>query len=393
MVKKTVFIFVVVFSFVAVSQEMRIGLFRKSKIAKVEMIVEKGVYEIFNDTAIICRLQEGEKVLLSYLSANVQVTKSGVIQGVASSFRIVPLMQNSVMELAPIQPALKKRHYNDGFEVSLEATSLKLINVVDMNNYLSGVIESEGGGGRHMEYYKVQALMSRTYALKNIQRHKKEGFQLCDGVHCQAYHSKLKHTPTIQQAVEATSGEVLVDAKNELVTSYFSANCGGQTCDAAYVWNTSVPYLESFVDTFCIHTRQATWEKRIKKSEWDAYLNKEFGLDKLGYELGDLKYNFTSDQRKAFYIHPSLGIPLRDLRQKFNLKSTFFSTRLEGVEVVISGRGFGHGVGLCQEGAMQMAFNGYTYQQIALFYFSNVEVIDYFRGNFFNQSIDQEQGL
>ncbi len=393
MVRKIVFIFVVLFSFVAVSQEMRIGIFRKSKITKVELVVVKGVYEVFGDTAIVCTVQEGEKIQVSYTSAKVQITKSGTQQGTAGSFRILPLMQNSVMELIPIQPAVKKRQYNDGFEISAETGSLTVINVVDMNNYLAGVIESEGGGGRHIEYYKVQALMSRTYALKNIQRHKKEGFQLCDGVHCQAYHSKLKHTPTIQQAVEATSGEVLVDAGNDLVTSYFSANCGGQTCDAAYVWNTSVPYLESFVDTFCIHTRQAKWEKRVKKSEWDAYLNKEFGLNKLGYELGDRKYNFTSDQRKAFYIHPSLGIPLRDLRQKFNLKSTYFSTRLEGDEVVISGRGFGHGVGLCQEGAMQMALSGYSYQQIALFYFSQVSVIDYFRGNFFNQSSDQEEGL
>ena len=216
---------------------------------------------------------------------------------------------------------------------------------------------------------------------------------MCDGVHCQAYHSKLKHTPNIQKAVDETTGEVIVDSKNSLVTSYFSANCGGQTCDAAYIWNTSVPYLESFVDTFCIHTRQAKWEKRVKKSSWDAYLNKEFGLNKLGVDIGDLKYNFIQDQRKAFYIHPSLGIPLRDLRQKFNLKSTYFSTRLEGDEVVISGRGFGHGVGLCQEGAMQMALSGYSYQQIALFYFSRVSIIDYFRGNFFNQSSEQEHGL
>jgi len=379
-------------SFFGSSQEMRIGLFRQYKITKIELLAIKGIYEVYDDTALVVTFQEGEKVQLNYTGGSVQLIKNGVSQGVAKSFKMLPLMQYSEMELSPVQPALKKRRYNDGFEI-IAGSNLTVVNVVDMNNYLAGVIESEGGGGRHTEYYKVQALMSRTYALKNIHRHKKEGFQLCDGVHCQAYHSKLKHTPNIQKAVDETTGKVIVDAKNSLVTSYFSANCGGQTCDAAYIWNTSVPYLESFVDTFCIHTRQAKWEKRIKKSSWDAYLNKEFGLNKLGVDIGDLKYNFIQDQRKAFYIHPSLGIPLRDLRQKFNLKSTYFSTRLEGDEVVISGRGFGHGVGLCQEGAMQMALSGYSYQQIALFYFSRVSIIDYFRGNFFNQSSEQEHGL
>ena len=57
-----------------------------------------------------------------------------------------------------------------------------------------------------------------------------------DRVHCQAYHDKLKHTPGIRTAVEATSGEVIIDFNKELVTTYFAANCGGQTCDASYVW-------------------------------------------------------------------------------------------------------------------------------------------------------------
>src|SRR5690606_24628586 len=105
------------------------------------------------------------------------------------------------------------------------------------------------------------------------------------------------------------------------------------------------------------------------------------------------RYEFIQDERKAFYLHPSLGIPLRDLREKFNLKSTFFSTSLVGDEIVIKGRGFGHGVGLCQEGAMNMARAGYSYEQIALFYFCNVSIIDYYRGQFFNQQDKESVGF
>ncbi|MCH2230680.1 MAG: SpoIID/LytB domain-containing protein [Crocinitomicaceae bacterium] len=231
--------------------------------------------------------------------------------------------------------------------------------------------------------------MSRTYALKNKRRHIKDGYELCDGVHCQAYHNKLKHTPEIREAVEATGGEVIVDYNNKLVTTYFSANCGGQTCDASYVWNNSVPYLSSFIDTFCIHTKQATWSKRISKHSWTTFLSKQYGVTEAKY--GDLIYNFDQDYRKAFFIHPSLGIPLRDLRKKFKLKSTFFSTELVGDQVVISGKGFGHGVGLCQEGAMGMAKSGYNYKQIAFYYFNRVKVIDYYKSQYFKQK--ESQGI
>ena len=364
---------------------MRIGILRQYKVTKISLTIDRGVYDVYSDTSNIVHLVEGDKIQLNYYNGRVQVLKDGVDLRLATKLKIIPNTQNSVIQYNAIHPNFKSRYYQDGLEVNAYSGNLTMVNIVDIDNYLGGVIESEGGGGRHIEYYKVQALMSRTYALKNLKRHEKDGFQLCDGVHCQAYHNMLRHTPSINTAVTATTGMVMVDNRNNLITSYFSANCGGQVCDAAFVWNTSVPYVETFKDTFCIHTKQATWEKRISKSLWDNYLNKEFGFNRLPIGKSDKRFIFSQEDRKAFYIHPSLGVPLRDLRQKFNLKSTYFSTSLEGDEVVIKGRGFGHGVGLCQEGAMNMATNGYTYEQIALFYFSNVSVIDYYRGQFFNQ--------
>lgn len=372
-------------SYFLFGQEMRIGILRQHKISKINVVIDRGVYDVYADTSHVIRLIEGDKIQLNYYNGRVQLLRDTLDLRLATKVKIIPTTQNSVLQFNAIQPAFKNRYYQDGLEITPTSSYLTLVNLVDMDNYLGGVIESEGGGGRHIEYYKVQALMSRTYALKNLKRHEKEGFQLCDGVHCQAYHNMLRHTPSINTAVKATTGMVLVDEENKLITSYFAANCGGQTCDASYVWNTSVPYLESFRDTFCIYTKQARWVKKISKTAWDNYLNKEFGLDKLPFELGELRYTFNQEDRKAFFIHPSLGIPLRDLREKFNLKSTYFNTTLVGDEVVITGRGFGHGVGLCQEGAMNMALIGYTYEQIALFYFSNVSIIDYYRGQFFNQ--------
>lgn len=363
---------------------MRIGLLRSVKIRTVTISAVEGKYTLYGDSTNLGEFQSGTFHLHEQ---GVKFT-SGEIQHVFKNVRILAQGHACVLSVKSITPSSKEHLYHDDIELNLEGNQrIRLVNKVDMEHYLGGVIESEGGGGQHLEYYKVQALMSRTYALRNLDRHIKEGFYLCDGVHCQAYHNKLRHTPTIAEAVHATRGLVMVDKREELISTYFSANCGGQICDAAYVWNNSVPYIQSFRDTFCIHTRQATWKTSVGKHSWQHFLEKEYGVTEAKY--GDLIYNFDQQQRKAFYIHPSLGVPLRDLRSKFNLKSTYFSTHLEGDQVVITGRGFGHGVGLCQEGAMNMARKGFTYDQIALFYFSGVKIIDANRLRFFQQSASE----
>jgi stage II sporulation protein D len=256
---------------------------------------------------------------------------------------------------------------------------------VDIDNYLAGVVESEGGGGQSLEYYRVQGLMSRTYLLKYINKHSKEGFSMCDRVHCQAYHNMMRFTPTIDEAIKTTQGMVMVDPNNNFADSYFHANCGGQTCEPDYVWNNAIPYLKTFVDTFCVFTKQAIWEKSVPRKEWENYLVKEFHFPIYDSLLSSQLYTFKQDQRKAFYIDPTLGIPLRDLRMNFNLKSTFFSTSLVGENVLVIGRGFGHGVGLCQEGAMKMAKYGYNYKQIAEFYFPGLKVVNLKEISFFGQ--------
>jgi len=364
---------------------MEIGLFQSKKITSVSIVPVNGQYELFGDTTFIRLIKQGDVLNIKSIGELVTVTSSEFISQKFSELKLIPKINNSSLRYT-LKGGGKIREYRDGAIIRGVSSKLRIINSVTMNNYLSGVIESEGGGGKHIEYYKVQALMSRTYALKNINRHKEAGFQLCDDVHCQAYHSQLRYTPKINDAVKETEGKILVDSKNKLVTTYFAANCGGETCDASNVWNTSVWYLQPFVDTFCVNTRQATWTKKVKKSSWKNFIEQEYGI----YEenFGEWFYNFKQEQRKAFYIHPSLGIPLRDLRREFRLKSTFFSTHEDGDYVVLEGRGFGHGVGLCQEGAMGMATYGYNYDQIARFYFNQVRVIDYYKEVFFQQEVE-----
>ena len=370
------------------SQDLNVGVLRYKKIDQIDFAYLEGNYLIEADTMSFGVLLPNEFVSVRSARDSAVILKKGVRSlGTFKEVRLIPTGSNHALRLRPRQHILKERKYRDGFTVFSGMSGLTIVNNVSYQHYLEGVIESEGGGGKHLEYYKAQAVISRTYALKHIDRHKLEGFELCDQVHCQAYHNMLRFTDKIKTAVQDTRGIYMVDTvTNELVDAYFHANCGGQTSQSDYVWREDIPYLKSFRDTFCIHTRQATWTKKIPKVEWRKFL-----VDNYFYPIQDSSYrskiySFEQEDRLAFYISPHLGIPLRDLRYKFKLKSTFFSVRPEGDNVLIKGRGFGHGVGLCQEGAMNMAKYELDYHQILKFYYDGIIFEHLFERMYFGQS-------
>lgn len=372
------------------AQSIRIGLYDNYNTKAFSFVPKSGSYTVFGDSTESIHIGIGTDVTCKLRKDSISLSVNDKYYGLFSRVLLQQDSLDSYVELKSLDPAIKAHTFRDNFEMTVSKGKLVLVNDASMTNYLAGVIESEGGGGRHLEYYKVQALISRTYAFKNLNRHKSQGFNLCDAVHCQAYHNMRKYSKTIDRAVEETKGEVFVDSNYNLIGTYFHANCGGQTSDASYVWKNSISYCAPFIDTFCIHTKQATWKKAIPKSEWEGYLRQQYGLDVRDKFIKEQMYSFKQESRLAFYVHPSLGIPLRDLRQKFRLKSTFFDVSLQGNIVVLSGRGFGHGIGLCQEGAMSMATIGYSYKQIGLFYFSGIRIMDYDKLLFFNEKVEDE---
>lgn len=383
------FVFIVFIHLVALSltaQQMRIGVFRDYNVERILCSYNDGSYAIFGDSTQFGAILPNEFVDIIYTPDHrVQLKKGVTSLGIFSKVTLIETKANFSITLTCKKPVVKERKYRNDFEITAGPKGLTIVNLVDLNNYLGGVVESEGGGGREPEYYKVQALMSRTYALKYTHKHDTEGFQLCDRTHCQAYHSMLRFTPAIDEAVRSTEGIVMEDDHNQLVDAYFHANCGGQTSAAEYVWNTSVPYLNSFRDTFCIYTKQAVWEKRIPQQVWADFLVSRYNYPLTDSVYGPMIFSFNQPERLAFYHNSALGIPLRDLRQEFGLKSTFFSCYPQGMEVVLRGRGFGHGVGLCQEGAMRMAKYGYSYHQIAVYYFPGVHLVKLGQQSFYGQ--------
>ncbi len=366
-------------------QQLRIGLFRDYNINRVTLSYNDAPYYVYGDSLLLDTILKNEYVEVLKLGKRIFL-KKGVED--IGDFERVYLVQDSVGSSLIINckdPSVKQRKYQDDIELFSGESGVSIVNNVDIDRYVAGVVESEGGVGWNIEYYKVQAIISRSYALKYKEKHAKEGFSLCDRVHCQAYLNMLRYSTTIDSAVQLTKNQVLLDQKDYLIDAYFHANCGGQTFEPQYIWNSSLPYLTSRIDTFCIYTKQAQWEKRIPKNEWSNFLIKKYNYPINDSLFNSLIYNFNQTSRKAFYIDPVLGIPLRDIRDQFSLKSTFFSCQPDGEDVLLTGRGYGHGVGLCQEGAMKMAKLGFKSNDILQFYFPGAQLIDIQRYRYYNQ--------
>ncbi|MFN5208233.1 MAG: SpoIID/LytB domain-containing protein [Bacteroidota bacterium] len=260
---------------------------------------------------------------------------------------------------------------------------LRIINRLPLEAYLPGVVEAEAGMMMPNEFYKVQAILCRTYALGHLRRHETEGFNLCDKEHCQVYKGVPAGNEDVKKAVESTEGLVVTSEKMELITAAFHSNCGGQTCDPKDVWNSESDGLKSITDSFCLESKNAKWTKEISKEKWLNYLMLKTSVS----DTSALLNLFANGEKKRlqFIFGEKKKIPLKEIRSDMNLKSAFFTTRLDGEKITLSGRGFGHGIGLCQEGAISMAKKGYTAFEIIHFYYHHVAILPMDKLLFFMQ--------
>ena len=257
-----------------------------------------------------------------------------------------------------------------------QAGKLYLVNEAWLDRYVEGVTEAESGKGHQIEYYKVQSLIARTYALANLQRHATNGFHLCDEVHCQAYKGKARFEPRIQEATLATKDQVLVDHNIKLITAAFHSNCGGQTLNAEHVWSRPLSYLVGRPDTFCLAMPNSQWEKRMKRSDWNHYLQKNAIDESQAMNDSALMHSYQPTLRPHFFADSSARIRMTSVRRDLGLRSAFFVVEEQGDTIRFMGRGFGHGVGLCQEGGMRMAQLGYDCRSILHYYYKDVHIID-----------------
>ncbi|MFI5203401.1 MAG: SpoIID/LytB domain-containing protein [Flavobacteriales bacterium] len=361
----------------ALSQLIHIGLLRTTPPTAIWLTSFKGPYTLTGDTSCLDNLVSTDAIKFE-ATQDGMIKVSGPIR-YYGKFAKVWITGNdtlSEIKMKAVGSQREKAFFGD-FVLTNTNNTVTIINEINIDEYIAAVVESESGIGHTLEYYKVQTIISRTYAMSNSFKHlEDDGFNLCDNTHCQAYKNKGRSNPVIMAAVKATTGIVMVDDSLALVSTTFHSNCGGQTAASEQVWTKPVPYLRSVYDSYCRKSLNAVWRKEIPVSDWLAYFSNQHGIKSDNAETKKALLAYSSNHRKTYMPCNGKSVAFRTLRADWGLKSAFFTVQQVGENVVLSGRGFGHGVGLCQEGAMKMAKAGKTYREILMHYFTGVHIVN-----------------
>ena len=229
-----------------------------------------------------------------------------------------------------------------------------------------------------MRRKKPLAITARTFAMANRNRHRTEGFDLCDTTHCQVVRPA---TATTRKAAEATTGRMLLH-QGQPAFVFYSAWCGGHTELASQVWPGAVDYARgsSIDDDAC--DDEPAWTSEVRADDIERAL-KAAGLR--GSRLRDLRVLARNDSERVARIRVEGFTPSEMSGHEFrmavgrvagwqSIKSTAFDVDRTGTGYRFRGRGFGHGVGLCVIGAGKRAAAGATTEQILRFYFPGLTV-------------------
>jgi stage II sporulation protein D len=352
---------------------IRIRVFTNTKIQTLQFKAANGQYNIFADRKKITTCTGKEILTISMSNGVLSLKKDTVVLGVFLHIQCKALTSDAVSRIKPVEPSLYEQDFAADMGFSVQDGNIKLINHLDIEDYLPSVVVSEAGNVNVPEYLKTQAIVSRTYAENSLGRHIADGYDVCDQVHCQVYKGVYRASGPIMDAVYATKGIVVVDSAMHLIDAAFSANSGGETANAADVWKDSVSYLVSVNDPYSLSGAKARWQLRITIAKWRDYLLKKAAQSTTtGAVTFDESFDYISMHRTPNYTYQSVSIPFKDIRADWKLNSAYFSITTNGDDLVLNGLGNGHGVGLSQDGALQMARQGKSCDEIIRFYYRGV---------------------
>lgn len=351
------------------ADKVRVRLYSTNSISQINVSFDLGSYNLYADGDNLLEdfVGEGRSVNIRAEGKKLHVSVNETDYGTFSTLRLEATDTACILCLNPVGNSIKQRTYEGDLEVSvLKNGKMLLINNIEFETYIAGVVQSEIYG-KQTDIFRIQSIISRTWALRNIQKHKADGYNFCDNVHCQAYLNRCVR-PDIMLGAIQSSGETLVDTLGNLIETPFHSNSGGETANSEDVWRNALPYLRSVSDTFSYNMKQSDWTKTISADRWVNYFANTHHINTADSLLLDTLLHFTQEHRQARL----LNIPLTRIRVDFQLKSTFFSVTFDTASnnVILHGHGYGHGVGLSQEGAIRMVNLGISYDSVLRHYYT-----------------------
>jgi len=330
----------------------------------------KGKYTISAiDTGKI--LKEGP-----YLNGKVTASKEGIVIGGkatgSAGIRIKVLRDSNIY--------VDSRRFRGNIDIIRKDNGkLLIINNIDIDSYLYGVLYHEVSHRWPAECLKAQAITARTFALHQARQNKLQPYDLRCDIYSQVYGGRTGEKWSTTHAVDSTRGKVLT-FNGDIFPTYYHATCAGHTEDASNLWNIDIAPLKGVPCNFCGHSKHYRWVKEIPLVNLESKL-RESG-NKIGHivSIKALSVN-KSGRNENIEIKDDAGVAVvlsaKDFRQIFgpnDIRSTKFDIEIKRNSLVLNGMGWGHGVGMCQWGAYGMSLRGKKYDQILKYYYPGSEI-------------------
>ena len=272
--------------------------------------------------------------------------------------------------------------------ITAQQDALLLVATLPVESYVELAIAAESGAEDSPESRKALAVVARSFALSPTHGH--AAFDVCDSTHCQWV--RWRSTREAHAATLATAGEVLW-FHGSRANAYFHQNCGGRTAAAEEVWSGRAPsdraaqaLLASRADPFCQRVASSEWSATLSRAELTRALSAA-GLVVPGWKSLSVVQRGESG-RATWLLVGGTKIPAESFRLAVGralgwsrIRGNWFEVSAEGDGFLFHGRGSGHGVGLCQAGAAEMAREGRRYREILAQYFPGATIADVTTGS------------
>ena len=281
-----------------------------------------------------------------------------------------------------------QRKFRGKVEIRSVNQSLFFVEELLLDDYVRGVLEAELPPGFPPEAQKAQAIVIRTYALANADRHLKEGYNFCDLTHCQVYAGRNLPYRSLDEVVKATRRMILM-FQGKPIQALYHSTCGGQTSANQKVFEgKALPYLQGVCDeNYCERSPHYRWENFISLKILEAVLKKDSVTNPKGEIKNIAIAESEPDQGRVFSValegKRNFTIPTLDLMSVVGrylgwsqLKSNWFKVEVKEGTAHFEGKGFGHGVGFCQWGARGMAEAGKKFPEILQHYYPGTQIVE-----------------
>lgn len=270
----------------------------------------------------------------------------------------------------------KERRYRGVVDVLLLADGkLLVINQLEVEDYIKGVLYHEVSNRWPIEALKVQAVAARSYAFTQMQANVKKDFDVTNDIYSQVYGGRTSERYRTNLAVDATNGQVLM-FQGKVLPTYFHATCGGHTEDAVELWpKQSLAPLKGVRCIYCRESPHYFWKRNVRlKDIQDKLVAK-------GYDIGlieDISVTKRNNSERILSLlitdrtGKQMAISGKDFREIVGpnlIRSNNYFIVMQGYYCDFIGKGWGHGVGMCQWGAQGMSEQGFTYDKILQFYY------------------------